>query len=305
MSDLYDVIIIGAGPAGLTAGLYCAQAGLRVLALEREAPGGQLMNIEKIENYPGFSDGVSGPELGQMIAMQAMNYGLELNIAEVTGLEFESKDKVLKTGNGDYRSKAVIITGGGHPMPLGVPGEEEYKGKGIAYCALCEGGQFKGKTVAVAGGGDAGITEALYLTKIASKVIIVEILPELNAKSILRKRAMENEKIQILCANRITAVLGDSQVKAVRLFNMGTEKTTDLDVGGVLVHVGWQPRTKYLEDIVPLDKYGYILVKGTMETESPGIFAAGDIRVGSPKQIATAIGDGTTAAITAQKYLRE
>jgi thioredoxin reductase (NADPH) len=305
MSDLYDVVIIGAGPAGLTAGLYCAQAGLRVMALERETPGGQLMNIEKIENYPGFSDGVSGPELGQTIAIQAMNYGLEFNIAEVSALEFESEEKVLKTGNGDYRGKAVIITGGGYPMPLGVPGEEEFRGKGIAYCAMCEGGQFKGKTVAVAGGGDAGITEALYLTKIASKVIIVEIMPELNAKSILQKRAMENEKIQILCANRIVAVLGDGQVKAIQLFNMRIEKTTNLDVDGVLVHVGWQPRTKYLEGVVPLDKYGHVLVNGMMETESAGIFAAGDIRAGSPRQIATAIGDGTTAAIAAQKYLRE
>jgi thioredoxin reductase (NADPH) len=305
MRDLYDVVIIGAGPAGLTAGLYCAQAGLRVMALERETPGGQLMNIEKIENYPGFSDGVSGPELGQMIAMQAMNYGLEFNIAEVSVLEIESEEKVLKTDNGNYRGKAVIITGGGYPMPLGVPGEEEFRGKGIAYCAMCEGGQFKGKTVAVAGGGDAGITEALYLTKIASKVIIVEIMPELNAKSILQKRAMENEKIQILCANRIVAVLGDGQVKAIQLFNMRIEKTTNLDVDGVLVHVGWQPRTKYLEGVVPLDKYGHVLVNEMMETESAGIFAAGDIRAGSPRQIATAIGDGTTAAIAAQKYLRE
>jgi thioredoxin reductase (NADPH) len=305
MSDLYDVIIIGAGPAGLTAGLYCVQAGLRVLALERETPGGQLMNIEKIENYPGFSEGVSGPELGQKMALQAMNYGLEFNIAEVRGLKLESRDKVLNIGNGEYRSKAVIIAGGGHPMPLGVPGEEEYKGKGIAYCALCEGGQFKGKTVAVAGGGDAGITEALYLTKIASKVIIVEIMPELNAKSILKKRAMENEKIQIICDSRIMSVLGDGQVKAIQLFNTGTENTTNLDVDGVFVHVGWQPQTKYLEDIVPLDKNGYILVNGMMETALAGIFAAGDTRVGSPRQVATAIGDGTTAAIAAQKYLRE
>ncbi len=276
------------------------------MVLERETPGGQLMNIEKIENYPGFDEGVSGPELGQKMALQAMNYGLEFNMAEVTGLKLESRDKVLTIDNGDYhRGKAVIIAGGGDAMPLGVPGEEEYKGKGIAYCALCEGGQFKGKTVAVAGGGDAGITEALYLTKIASKVIIVEIMPELNAKSILKKRAMENEKIQIICASRIMSVLGDGQVKAIQLFNMGTENTTNLDVDGVLVHVGWQPRTKYLEGIVPMDKNGYILVNGMMETALAGIFAAGDTRVGSPKQIAIAVGDGTTAAIAAQKYLRE
>ncbi|MGA2466462.1 MAG: FAD-dependent oxidoreductase [Thermodesulfobacteriota bacterium] len=305
MNEIYDVIIIGAGPAGLTAGIYCAQAGLKVVVLEKETIGGQVLNIEKIENYPGFADGVSGAQLGQTMALQAMSYGVGLNIAEVTGLELGSKNKRVKTTNTDYSGKAVIITSGGHPMRLGVPGEEEFIGKGVAYCAICEGGQFKGKVVAVAGGGDAGVTEALYLTKIASKVIIVEIMPRLNAKSLLQKRALENQKIEIMCSTRIEVILGDNKVQAIQLLNTKTEEVTNLNVDGILVHVGWEPQTKYLEGVIPLDDQGYIVVNEVMETELSGVFAGGDIRRGSMKQVATAIGDGTTAAIMVQKYVGE
>lgn len=302
MNEAYDVISIGAGPAGLTACLYCAQAGLKVLAFEKETLGGQIMNIEKIENYPGFPDGVSGAQLGQAMTLQAMNYGVEIRIAEVIGLEVESKNKRVKTTNGDYVSRVVIIASGGQPMRLGVPGEEEFTGKGVAYCAMCEGGQFKDKKVAVAGGGDAGVSEALYLTKITSEVIIVEIMPQLNAKSLLQKRARENQKIEIISSSRIEAILGDSQVRAIQLLHTETKELTDLQVDGVLVHVGWQPRTKYLEGVVPVDNQGLIVVNETMETELSGVFAAGDIRHGSPKQVVVASGDGTIAAIAAQKY---
>ena len=305
MSEGYDLIIIGAGPAGLTAGIYCAQAGLKVVVLERETIGGQLLNIEKIENYPGFADGISGSQLGQAMALQAMNYRVQLNMAEVTGLELNSKNKRVKTTNTGYLGKAVVITGGGHPMRLGVPGEEEFIGKGMAYCAMCEGGQFKGKVVAVAGGGDAGITEALYLTKIASKVIIVEIMPRLNAKSLLQKRALENQKIEIICSTKIEAIMGDNKVQAIQLLNTKTQEVTRLSVEGVLVHVGWKPETRWMEGVVPLNSQGEVLVNESMETGVPGIFAAGDIRHGSPRQVATAIGDGTIAAITVQKYLGE
>lgn len=305
MTEPCDVIIIGAGPAGLTAGIYCAQAGLNVVILERETTGGRLLNIEKIENYPGFAEGVPGAQLGQTMVLQAMNYGVGLNIAEVTGLELDSKNKRVKTAEGDYLGKAVIIASGGHPKKLGVDGEGEFIDKGVAYCAICEGGQFKGKVVAVVGGGDAGITEALYLTKIASKVIIVEIMSQLNAKAILQKRALENHKIEIMCSTRIEAILGHSKVQALQLLNIKTGDVTNLNVDGVLVHVGWEPHTKYLEGVIPLDNQRYIMVNESMETELSGVFAAGDVRRGSLMQIATAIGDGTTASIMAQKYLRE
>lgn len=305
MNEIYDVIIIGTGPAGLTAGLYCAQAGLKALALEKETLGGQIMNIEKIENYPGFPEGVSGPELGQAITLQAMNYGLEISIAETLGLELKSENKLVKTTNGNYQSKTVIIASGGRPKRLGVHGEEEFMGKGVAYCAMCEGGQFKDKIIAVAGGGDGGISEALYLTKIASKVIIIEIMPHLNARFLLQKRVQENPKIEVICNSRIEAILGDGQVRGIQLVNMETNRLTDLPLEGVLVHVGWEPQSKYLKGIIPLDNQEHVFVKETMETEISGVFAAGDIRHGSLKQIAPAVGDGTAAAIAAQKYLSE
>jgi thioredoxin reductase (NADPH) len=305
MSEVYDVVIVGAGPAGLTAGLYCAQAGLKAVALEGESLGGQVMNIEKIENYPGFAEGVSGPELGQAMTMQAMNYGLELKIAHATGLEIDVKNKRVKTVDTDYVGKALIVANGAKPLKLGVPEEEKFEGRGVAYCAMCEGGQFKDKKVVVAGGGDGGVTEALYLTKLASKVIIVEIMPELNATALLQQRARENEKIEILCGMRIEAIAGDSQIRSLQLRNMKTKEVTDLEADGVLVDIGWEPQTKYLEGMVSLDQQGYVMVSKAMETEVPGIFSAGDIRHGSPRQVASAVGDGAIASIMAQKYLRE
>ncbi len=305
MSECYDVIIVGTGPAGLTAGLYCAQAGLSTVALEKETFGGQIMNIEKIENYPGFADGVYGPQLGQAMTMQAMNYGLELKIAEARGLEIEFKNKQVKATDGNYLAKAVIIANGGKPMRLCVPGEEEFAGKGVAYCAMCEGGQFKDKTVVVVGGGDGGVTEALYLAQNASKVTIIEIMPELNANALLQKRACENPKIDLICGTRIEAIVGDNQIRSVRLFNTKTNEVTNFEADGVLVHIGWEPQTKYLKGVLSLDEQGYVMVNEALETRLPGVFAAGDVRHGSPRQVASAVGDGTIAAIGVQKYLRE
>jgi len=275
------------------------------VALEGESLGGQVMNIEKIENYPGFAEGVSGPELGQAMTMQAMNYGLELKIAHATGLEIDAKNKRVKTVDTDYVGKALVVANGAKPLKLGVPEEDKFEGRGVAYCAMCEGGQFKDKKVVVAGGGDGGVTEALYLTKLASKVIIVEIMPELNATALLQQRARENEKIEILCGMKIEAIGGDNQIRSLKLRNMKTEEVTDLEADGVLVDIGWEPQTKYVEGIVPLDQQGYVMVNEAMETEVPGIFSAGDIRHGSPRQVASAVGDGVIASIMAQKYLRE
>ncbi|MGA2462984.1 MAG: FAD-dependent oxidoreductase [Thermodesulfobacteriota bacterium] len=305
MTEIYDIIIVGTGPAGLTAGIYCAQAGFKVAALERELPGGQLVNIEKVENYPGFPDGISGAQLSQAMLLQAMKYGVELKMEEVMGLEVGSKNKLVKTVDNTYLSKAVIIASGGHPMRLGMPGEEKFIGEGVAYCALCEGGQFKNKVVGVVGGGDAGVTEALYLTKIASKIIIVEIMPELTAKSLLQRRARENEKIEIICSTKVEAILGNNHIEAIQLLNIKTKEVSNLRVDGVLVHVGWEPQTKYLEGVLSLDNQMCVVVNETMATELPGVFAAGDLRQGSLRQVATAIGDGATAAIVAQRYLRE
>lgn len=212
---------------------------------------------------------------------------------------------MIKTTAGKYRARAVIIASGGQSKRLGTPREEEFKGKGVAYCAMCEGSQFKHKIVAVAGGGDSGVTEALYLSKIASKVIVIEILPHLNCKLLLQKRAQENPSIQIICNSRIESILGDSHVRAIQLRNLESNTSTHLTLDGVFVHVGWEPQSTYLQGVVPLDTQGFIILKKSMETERSGVFAAGDVRQGSLKQISQAIGDGTTAAIAAQKYIRE
>lgn len=305
MDEVYDVVIVGGGPAGLTAGLYCSQAGLKTLALEREALGGKVVNTEKIENYPGFGEGISGAELGAQMMLQAAQFGLVIELATVEGLEMDSDLKRVKTRGNDYLAKAIIIAGGCRWKKLGVPGEDALVGKGVGYCALCDGAQFKGKVVAVCGGGDSGITDALYLTKLAEKIVIIESMPECGALSLLQKRVADSEKIEMFCNTAVEAILGNTHVEAIQLINQETKTQQTLPVGGVLVRIGWEPETEYLKDIIPLDGQGFIRVSASMATEVSGIYAAGDIRQGSPMQISTAVGDGTMAAISVQRYLRE
>jgi len=305
MNEIYDVIVIGAGPAGLTAGLYCAQAGLDSLALEKETLGGQIMNIEKIENYMGFPEGVPGPELGQAMTVQAMNYGVELKIGEAREVRIGADKKIVITDAEEYLGRTVIVAGGGKPMRLGVRGEEEYLGHGVFYCAMCEGGQFRDKRVAVVGGGDAGVTEALYMSRIASKVYIIEVLPQLKANALLKKRVLERSNIEVFCGTRIREIIGDDGIRTITLLGTGVKEKAEMEVDGVLVHIGWEPQTRYLEGVIPLDRDGYVLVNQQMESEVPGVFAVGDVRHRSLRQIAAAVGDGATAAISVQKYLRE
>ncbi len=304
MPESYDVLIVGAGPAGLTAGLYCAQAGLRVLCLERLTMGGRIMDIERVENYPGFSGGISGPELGGEMLTQAMNYGMEIQLAEVTAVEKQNGAFELSTSTDRYYGRALIIAGGARPLKLDVPGENEFAGRGVGYCALCEGGQFAGKEIAVVGGGDAGITDALYLSKIAKRVTVVEILPELAAMPLLLERARQIPNIETLCNTRITKISGESSVESISIENNETGEASDLAIQGVLVRIGCEPETNYLKRLVPLDEKGFVSVDDYMATAVPGIFAAGDIRSASPMQISTAVGDGTVAALSAQNYLR-
>jgi len=300
--ELYDVIIIGSGPAGLTAGLYTARARLSTLLLERESFGGFLPNIDRIENYPGFSEGLPGAELAQGMTSQAMDYGVEIQFAEAVEIELGEK-YLVKTTGGDYRGRAIIIAGGARHKKLGVPGEEELTGKGVAYCAVCEGGAFSNQVVAVAGGGDAGITEGLYLTRLASKVIVIEVMPQLTATKILQERALANPKIEIRCGTKIEAIAGDNHVRRLELLDVGKGQRSTLDVGGIFIHIGLEPNTDYLKGVVPLDSNGQILVNSRLETEIPGIFAAGDIQCNSKQQVVTAAGDGATAALSAERFL--
>lgn len=305
MPESYDVIILGAGPAGLTAGLYCAQARLRVLAVERLTLGGRIMDIERVENYPGFSDGISGAELGGEILTQAMNYGMEIQLAEAEAVERRDGLIELTTSEGRYHGRSLIIAGGARPKKLNVAGEEELAGRGVGYCALCEGGQFTDKAIAVVGGGDAGITDALYLSKIAKKITVVEILPGLPAMPLLTDRVRQTSNIETICNARITRITGDKMVDGASLTSNKTNETRTLAVEGILVRIGWEPETDYLGTTVPLDEKGFVVVDDSMETGVPGVFAAGDIRSNSPMQISTAVGDGTVAALSVQKYLRE
>lgn len=305
VQGVYDVVIIGAGPAGLTAGLYTGRARLRTLLLEKETLGGQMMNMDLVENYPGFENGIIGPELASSVMGQVSSAGIKVELAEVQGIEVGVEHRVIKTTMGDYLTKAVIIAGGACPTKLGVPGEEQLIGKGVFYCAVCEGAPFVDKVVAVAGGGDAGITEGLYLTRIVSKVIVIETMPRLTASKVLQERARLNPKIEIRCGTKIERISGDTMVKELSLVEDQTGTRSKLEVDGLLVHVGLEPNTTYLRGIVPLNREGQIIVNERLETQIRGIFAAGDIRHGSPRQIATAVGDGATAALSAEKFLSQ
>jgi len=304
----YEVIIVGCGPAGLAAGLYAGRARLKVLLLGRETAGGEMRGIEQVENYPGFPDGISGAKLGLEMMKQAMKYGLQFKLAEVEGIELQKdykvvKAKIIRAGEATYLAKTVIIAGGAHPRKLGVPGESEFAGKGVSYCGVCDAPQFAGRVVAVAGGGDAGLTEALYLIRLASEITVIELMPQLTASKILQERALANPKIKICCGTRIEAITGDNHVKELELLNVLTSERTTLQVGGILIRIGLEPNTSYLRGLLSLDSGGFVLVNEELETSIPGIFAAGDIRHASARQIATAVGDGVTAALSAGRLI--
>jgi thioredoxin reductase (NADPH) len=304
MSD-WDTIIVGGGPAGLTAGLYLSRARMRTLIIEEESYGGKIKNLDMIENYPGFSRGIAGPNLANEMQNQANEFGLTMEYGKVTALELYSGSKCVICSDGkSYTTTSLIITGGSKPKKLGVPGEKELAGKGVFSCAFCDGSHFSNQVVVVCGGGDAGITEALYMTKIASKVIIVEAMPSLTASAILQERAKSNSKLEIHCGKKVAAITGNGHVESIELSDISDGKKSNIPANGILVHIGLVASTDYLKDVVPLDEKGQVIVNNKMETEIPFILAAGDIRSGSPGQISTAVGDGTQAAISVLKQLQ-
>jgi thioredoxin reductase (NADPH) len=302
----WDAIIIGGGPAGLTAGIYLGRGNWRTLLLEKEGYGGYIMNIEMIENYPGFSEGVIGSQLGMEMMEQARKYGVEMKRAIVNSVQVSSSNKWVTCVDGTtVTSSAIVFAGGSVPKKLGVPGEEEFRDRGVIACAFCDGGQFAGQVVAVCGGGDSGITEALYLSKIASKVIVIEAMPKLNATAILQDRVAENPKLEVHTGVKVQAITGGNTVEGIEVISEETGQKNTMKVDGVLVHVGLDPNTGYLQGIVPLDEGGQILVNSWMESEIPGVFAAGDIRSNSPRQVSAAVGDGAAAGMSAQRYLQK
>ena len=301
----YDVIIIGGGPAGLTAGLYTSRARFNSLLIERGLVGGQIANAEWIENYPGFPEGISGFELGELMHQQATKYGLKTALAEVTGIEVQEEQKIVRTTDGDFTATVLVLAGGSKRQKLGVPGEEEFTGKGVSYCATCDGFFFKDQPVAVAGGGDAAITEALHLAKLASKVTVIHRRRQLRASRILQEKAFSEPKIDFLWDTIVEKIEGEGLVKQVRLHQVVTGENSTLPVAGIFISIGLKPDTDYLTGILPLDAVGHIITNEKMETKLPGILAAGDIRHNSARQAITAAGDGATAAIYAEKFLTE
>lgn len=299
----YEVVIIGGGPAGLAAGLYTSRAGLKSLLVERGMFGGQIVNAPLVENYPGFPEGISGAELGSLMHKQATKYGLETVKAEVTGVEVGKPYKIATT-EGSFEAGAIIIAAGSEYSKLGVPGEEMLLGHGVSYCATCDGFFFRQREVAVVGGGDAAITDALELTQHASKVYVIHRRGQLRAGQVLQQRALAEPKLEFIWNTVVEEIAGEQAVKALKLRNVKTKRLSTLEVAGVFVAVGLKPNSQPFAGIVELSETGHIVTDELMATSVLGIFAAGDIRRKSARQIASAVGDGATAALSAFSYLR-
>jgi thioredoxin reductase (NADPH) len=302
----YEVVIVGAGPAGMTAAMYAGRSMLRAVLLERGAPGGELLNTEIIEDYPGFEH-VEGWDLAQKFESHARKFGAEIRTATVTTVVKRDNGvfETITDGGEVYRSPTVIITAGGTPVKLNVPGELEYAGKGVSYCAICDGAFFKGHTIAVVGGGDAATEEADFLTRYAEKVYLIHRRDELRASKILQQRLFANPKIELIWDTTVEQIEADAQglVRNLKLRNLKTGDASDLAATGIFIFVGFRPNTGIVEGHVAHDEMGYLLTDANMETSIRGLFAAGDLRSQLTRQVTTAVGDATTAAIAAEKYL--
>jgi thioredoxin reductase (NADPH) len=301
----YDVVIIGSGLAGLTAGLFSARHGLSTLVLESNIPGGHLISIEKIEDFPGFPDGVSGYELCPNLQRQASDYGAEFQRAEVLRLEAQKNIWSVVTEEETHRAKAVIVATGSTLKHLGVPGEEKLMGRGVSHCASCDGPLYNGQTVGVVGGGDSALQEALTLTNYAERVLLFRNGEDFSAQHTYLQRVLDNSKIAPRYRTVIEEILGDEVVTGVRVRNLEMNESSEVSLSGLFVYIGMKPNTELLKNVLPLSDSGHVPTDVWMQTELPGLYAAGDIRQDSARQAITSAGDGATAAIAAYRYIRQ
>ena len=303
MANEYDVVIVGGGAAGLTAGMYAARYGMRTAIVERMMGGNQIINVERIENFPGFPQGVSGAELGPLMQEQAMDAGAEFVMAEATDAVLDGPYKVIRTSDGDYRARALIVAAGSSLRKMGIPGEEEFYGSGVSHCATCGGPLFKGEVVGVIGGGDSAGDEALTLAEYTDRVILFHRGDRLDAQKIIQERVIRSPNVEIIYNTTVEAILGESLVTGVRVRNKITNFSDRMSLAGVFVYVGLEPNTEFVRGIVKTDNAGHIPVNTWMETDVPGVYAAGDIRQNSAAQLVSSAGDGATAATAAFRFI--
>jgi thioredoxin reductase (NADPH) len=299
---ILDVIVVGGGPAGLTAGLYTARANLKTVILERLSAGGQAATTDRIDNYPGFPEGISGMDMGFAMLEQAQRFGAEFRLAEVSGMNLCSEMKLVETSEGTLQAPAVIIATGARARLLAVPGEDRLRGRGVSYCAVCDGAFYRDKTVAVVGGGDSAVEEAVYLTRFASKVHLLVRRDALRATPVVQAKVKGHPQVEIHWNTVVEEILGEQRVENLRLRNTQTGASNELPVSGIFIYVGLSPNNEVFAGQVK-DNRGYVLTDSEMRTSIPGVFAAGDIREKSLRQVATAVGDGALAGVAVQMYL--
>ena len=299
---IYDVIVVGGGPGGYTAALYAARSGLSVAVLEKLSPGGQMATTSQIDNYPGFPDGVDGFDLGQQMARQAEKYGAQTVLAEVTGADLAASPKVLRTSEGEFSARAVILATGAYPRELGLPEENALRGRGVAYCATCDGMMYRNKVVAVNGGGNTAVEDALYLSKLCAKVYLIHRRDQLRASAVYRK-ALDEQGVEILWNSRVTALRHEGKLTGVELEDTKTGEKRELACDGLFVAIGRVPDTALFTGQVDMDETGYLKADETCRTSLPGVFAVGDVRTKAVRQVVTAAADGANAAHFAEEYL--
>lgn len=301
----FDVVIIGAGPSGYTAGIYCSRAGYDTLILSGILPGGQLVNTTEVENYPGFEKAIMGPDLMIEMRRQTERMGTTIVDDECVNVDFRNNPFKILTGSEEYEGRAVIIATGANPRKLGLEGEQTFAGKGVSYCATCDGPFFRNLELVVVGGGDSAIEEATFLTKFATKIHLVHRRSELRASKIMQERAFSNEKIKFLWESEVVDIKGDQKMQQAVIKNIKTNEETVLDVGGLFVAIGHVPNTRLFKNQIDMDDEGYIILKNKTCTNIEGVFAAGDVHDRSYRQAVTAAGFGCMAAIDVDKYLTE